>query len=176
MACRSIPKVSSVWQATSRYFSTVIKLAVADALEAMRQVRDGAAQYNVDRQRVGILGFSAGGTVAASVAYRHDAASRPAFVGAIYPRYDRAIKADMPADAPPLFVLAATDDQLGLAPHSIDFYSDWTAGGASAELHLYATGGHGFGMRTQGLPSDRWMETFGAWLDGRRLTQHEGIG
>ena len=65
---------------------------------------------------------------------------------------------------PPIFILAATDDQIGLAPHSIRLYNDWVAAGKSAELHLYAAGGHGFGMKTQNLPSDRWIELFGDWL------------
>ena len=60
-----------------------------------------------------------------------------------------------------MFLAAATDDQLGLAPASVALYNDWTAAGKSAELHLYAAGGHGFGMRTQNLPSDSWIDRFG---------------
>jgi dipeptidyl aminopeptidase/acylaminoacyl peptidase len=65
-----------------------------------------------------------------------------------------------------LFLLAAQDDQLGLAPHSIRIYNDWTAAHKPAELHILPKGGHGFGMRKQNLPSDRWIETFATWLDG----------
>jgi acetyl esterase/lipase len=148
----------------------VIPLAVADGLAAMAYVRAHAAEYGVDPERVGILGFSAGGTVAASVAYNYEATSRPAFVGAIYLGFVRAITTAVPADAPPLFALAATDDQLGLAPDSVALYTAWTGAGTSAELHLYAAGGHGFGMRTQGLPSDRWIELFETWLEGIGIT------
>mgnify|MGYP003577982049 CR=1 FL=1 len=110
------------------------------------------------------FGFSAGGTVAASVAFQYTAESRPAFVGPIY-AYMGAVKAtDLPAHAPPLFVAAATDDQLGLAPDSINLYSKGGAAKKPAEIHIYGKGGHGFGMRKQNLPSDQWIERFGEWL------------
>jgi acetyl esterase/lipase len=70
----------------------------------------------------------------------------------------------VPTDAPPMFLAAATDDQLGLAPDSIGLYSQWTAAHKPVELHMYAKGGHGFGMRKQNLPSDQWIDRFGEWL------------
>lgn len=142
----------------------IIPLAMADGLAAIGYVRQHATNYGIHPQRIGIIGFSAGGTVTASVAYNYTAATRPDFVAPIYLQYDWTIKDAVPADAPPIFILAATNDQIGLAPHSIRLYNDWVAAGKSAELHLYATGGHGFGMRTQNLPSDRWIELFGGWL------------
>jgi acetyl esterase/lipase len=142
----------------------VIPLALADGLKAIDYVRQHAGEYNINPQRIGIIGFSAGGTVTASVGYSYTAATRPDFVAPIYLQYDWVIRSGVPADAPPLFILAATDDQIGLAPHSVRLYTDWTDAGKSAELHLYATGGHGFGMRTQNLPADRWIELFGDWL------------
>ncbi len=71
----------------------------------------------------------------------------------------------VPADAPPMFILAATDDPLKLAPESVALYQHWTGARESAELHWYSKGGHGFGMRRQNLPSDRWVERFADWLD-----------
>lgn len=142
----------------------IIPLAMADGLAAIRYVREHAEAYGVHPDRIGIIGFSAGGTVAASVVYNYTPVSRPDFVAPIYLEYDWSIKTRVPDDAPPLFLLAATDDPIGLAEHSVRFYSDWCAAGKSAELHLYATGGHGFGMRTQHLPSDRWIELFADWL------------
>ena len=70
----------------------------------------------------------------------------------------------VPPDAPPIFLAAATDDQLGLGPDSVALYQKWTAAHKSAELHMYAKGGHEFGMRKQGLPSDEWIERFWDWL------------
>lgn len=147
----------------------VLPLAMADGLAAVAYVRRHAKEYSVNPERVGIIGFSAGGTVTTSVAYNYTAESKPNFAAPIYPQYDWAIKGPVPNDAPPLFILAASDDQLGLAPHSVHLYTDWTKAGKSAELHLLAKGGHGFGMRKQNLPSDHWIELFATWLDGQGL-------
>lgn len=143
----------------------IVKLAMADGLAAVAYVRQHTNEYGIKPDRIGIIGFSAGGTVVASVAYNYTPESRPDFVAPIYPAYDWAIKGNVPADAPPLFILAATDDPLGLAPQSVKIYNDWTAARKSAELHLYSKGGHGFGMRKQNLPTDRWIERFADWLE-----------
>ncbi|RYY10636.1 MAG: hypothetical protein EOO36_20275 [Cytophagaceae bacterium] len=100
------------------------------------------------------MGFSAGGTVADGVGYSYSAASRPAFIASQY-AYLAALPAQpVPAAAPPLFVAAASDDELGLTSQSVQFYSAWQAAGKPAELYLYAKGGHGFGTKTQHLPVD----------------------
>ena len=145
----------------------VVKLAMADGKTAVGYVRQHAKEYGVNPDRIGIMGFSAGGTVVASVAYNYTPDTRPNFVAPIYLAYDWAIKGEVPADAPPMFVLAATDDPLGLAPQSVRLYSDWTAARKPTELHVYSKGGHGFGMRKQNLPSDRWIERFADWLEGQ---------
>ena len=119
--------------------------------------------------RIGIVGFSAGGTVTAAVGLRYTPESRPAFVAPIYAAASGMKGIPVPSDAPPMFLAAATDDQLHLAPDSIQLYGQWTAALKSAELHMYAKGGHGFGMRQQGLPSDHWIERFGEWLDSLGL-------
>lgn len=146
----------------------VITLAQADGLKAMAYVRRHAAEYGLDPKRIGIMGFSAGGTVTGSVAFNYTPDTRPDFVAPIYLQYEWVPgKGNVPADAPPAFILAATDDQLGLAPHSVKLYTDWVAAKKPAELHLYSKGGHGFGMRTQNLPSDRWIALFADWLDAQ---------
>ena len=118
------------------------------------------------------MGFSAGGTLAVSVAYSCEGESRPDFLAPIYAQYDWALKKQVvPQDAPPIFLLAATNDQLGLAQHSVRIYQDWIAAKKSAELHLYAQGGHGFGMRTQSLPTDRWIELFADWMQVQGLVE-----
>lgn len=148
----------------------VVKLALADANAAVRYVRQHATQYDLNPQRIGLIGFSAGGTVVVSAAMNYSQESRPDFVAPIYPAYSWAIKgAGVPADAPPAFILAASDDPLGLAPQSVSLYQDWIAAGKSAELHLFSQGGHGFGMRRQNLPSDRWIVRFADWLEVRGL-------
>jgi acetyl esterase/lipase len=142
----------------------VVKLATADGRAAVGYVRKHAKDYGVNPDRIGIMGFSAGGTVTASVAYNYTPETRPSFAAPIYLQYEWAIKGAVPDDAPPMFILAATDDPLGLASHSVAVYNDWTKAKKSAELHLLSKGGHGFGMRKQNLPSDHWIERFAEWL------------
>jgi acetyl esterase/lipase len=143
----------------------VIPLTIADGLAAVTYVRQHASEWKIFPDRVGIIGFSAGGTVSAGVALRYAPEGRPAFVGAIYAAAGRLKDAAVPADAPPMFIAAATDDQLGLAPDSVGLYQKWTEAKKAAELHLYAKGGHGFGMRTNNLPTDHWIDRFAEWLE-----------
>lgn len=144
--------------------ATVVPLSVADGLAAVNYVRQHASEWGVSPDRVGIIGFSAGGTVAAGVAFRYAPEGRPAFVAPIYGAAAMFKEAPVPGDAPPMFVVAATDDQLGLAPESVALYERWTSAHKSAELHMYAKGGHGFGMRKQNLPTDHWIDRFTDWL------------
>ena len=138
-------------------------LAFADGLAAVTYVRQHAAEWGVSPDRVGIMGFSAGGGVTASVAFHYTAESRPAFLAPIY-EGGYPLSGPVPADAPPIFIAAANDDQLGLAPQSVKLYQMWADAHKSAELHIYARGGHGFGMRQQNIPTDHWIDQFVAWL------------
>jgi acetyl esterase/lipase len=143
----------------------IIPLAVADGLAAVTYVRQHASEWGVSPERVGIIGFSAGGRVVAGVAFHYLPEGRPAFVAPIYAGGEISKDVPVPADAPPMFVAAATDDQLGLAPESIALYERWAGAHKSAELHLYAKGGHGFGMHKHNLPTDHWIERFTDWLE-----------
>ncbi len=138
-------------------------MSVADGLAAVTYVRQHASEYGVSPDRVGIIGFSAGGAVTVGVAFHYTPESRPAFVAPIYaggmPK-----ESVVPADAPPMFIAAATDDSLGLAPQSVALYEAWTGAHKPAELHMYAKGGHGFGMRKQNIPTDHWIDRFADWL------------
>jgi acetyl esterase/lipase len=144
----------------------IAALAAADGWQAVKLLRERAAEWGVKPDRIGIMGFSAGGLVTAAVAKEYDAGSRPNFAAPIYGLWSGG---KVPADAPPLFVLCAGDDALVPPAESIRLYSDWKAAGKSAELHIYAKGGHGFGMRKQGLPSDGWIDRFGDWLGQQGL-------
>src|SRR5438034_4050809 len=143
----------------------VIPLEIADGRTAIVYVRKHASEYKISPDRIGIIGFSAGGTVTASTAYNYTAENRPDFVAPIYAYMPEFLQGTVPNDAPPMFLAAATDDQLGLAPHSVDLYNKWVAAKHSAELHLYAKGGHGFGMRTQNIHTDIWIDSFAVWLN-----------
>jgi acetyl esterase/lipase len=143
-----------------------VPLAVADGLAAVTYVRQHASEWGVSPDRVGIIGFSAGGAVAAGVAFHYLREGRPAFVAPIYaPALGFSKDAAVPADAPPMFVAAATDDELGLAPLSVFLYEKWIAAHKSAELHIYSKGGHGFAMRKQKLPVDHWIDRFTDWME-----------
>jgi acetyl esterase/lipase len=142
----------------------VIPLSVADGRAAMVYVKQHATEYGVNPDHVGIIGFSAGGTVAAGAALHYAPEGRPAFVAPIYAAASMFKEIPVPDDAPPIFIAAATDDNLGLAPDSIALYQKWVDAHKSAELHMYAKGGHGFGMRKHEIPTDHWIDRFADWL------------
>ncbi len=140
-------------------------LAIADGQQALRVVRQRASEWAIAPERIGILGFSSGGVVTTGAAMQYDEESRPNFAAPIYPALSGTGIA-VPTDAPALFLLAANDDPMG-AGASLPLYSAWRDAGHPVELHLYAQGGHGFGMKKQGLPSDHWIERFGEWLQAQ---------
>jgi acetyl esterase/lipase/lysophospholipase L1-like esterase len=149
----------------SETIKTIIPLAVADGKAALTYVRSHAAEYNIKPDQIGIIGFSAGATVAGASAFRYTAESRPDFVAPIYGYIPAEWRDSVRQDAPPMFIAAASNDNLGLAPQSVALYSKWLAAGHPVELHMYVKGGHGFGMRTQNIPTDTWIERFGDWLN-----------
>lgn len=145
--------------------AAVIPLVIADGREAIAYVRKHADEYGVISNRIGIMGFSAGGTVTAGTLFNYTRENRPDFAAPVYPYFPKEMIGPVPKDAPPLFVLAASNDGLGLAPHSVDLYNAWLSEKKQAEIHMYAKGDHGFGMKTQNIPTDHWMERFAEWLD-----------
>jgi acetyl esterase/lipase len=124
-------------------------------------VRANARDWGVDPRRIGVVGFSAGALLTLSLATSADAAIRPDFAAPIYGALRPGLAPG--ADAPPLFIAAASDDQL-LPGRSLPIYQAWAAARRPAELHLYDHGGHGFGMEHQGATSDHWIDDFAAWL------------
>ncbi len=143
---------------------SVVALAMHDGLTAMQYVRSHAKEMNIDPTRIGFMGFSAGGTLTMSVVYNATDADRPNFVAPIYAYKKAIIGSTPPSVKTPIFVCAASDDQLGLAPHSTDIYNEWLAAKQPAELHIFEKGGHGFGMRKNNIPTDRWIDRFEEWL------------
>lgn len=136
--------------------------AIADGEAAVRYVRAHASDLGVDPGRVVFVGFSAGAMIAMRLALSHDASSRPDLVASIYGAAPAGVP--VPPDAPPLFLAVAADDRL-LGPASDDIFQAWRAQGRDAELHVYRTGGHGFGMTHRNGASDHWLEEFLWWLD-----------
>jgi len=139
-------------------------LGVMDGKQALRVIRERASQWGIRPERIGILGFSAGGVVTIGAATQYEAESRPNFAAPIYGPVWQELA--VPADAPPLFIALANDDP-GLPDGSTSLYRAWKAAGHPVELHIYSKGGHGFAMAPQGLPCDHWMERFGEWLQSQ---------
>ena len=145
--------------------SVIRDMAVADARVALAYVRQHAADYGILPDRIGIVGFSAGGYIAAACSYDFTSANKPNFSAPIYGYIPPTLQRAPADDAPPLFIAAASDDGFGLETHSTALYDTWIKSKHSAELHIYAKGGHGFGMNEQGLPSDGWKDRFSEWLN-----------
>lgn len=133
-----------------------------DGRRAIRYVREHAVELSIDPNRIGIMGFSAGGGIAVNAALEHDSLSRPDFVGGIYPGHRTG--PPVPENAPPLFIAIADNDNAVAPMSSSRLYEAWHKAGASAELHIFSEGGHGFGMRDQGTPSDAWTDLFDRWM------------
>jgi acetyl esterase/lipase len=142
----------------------IIPLSLADGRAAIEYVRSHAAEYGVKPDRIGIIGFSAGGAVVGGAVYDHTPANRPDFAAPIYSALQGDDSRPVPDDAMPLFIACTADDFFGFQKQSVDIFNKWNAAGKPVELHLYEKGGHGFGMRKQGTPSDQWIDAFGAWM------------
>jgi acetyl esterase/lipase len=152
--------------------------ALGDARRAIRLIRSRAAEWQVNPARVGIMGFSAGGEVAALAATRFDAgnpeaadpidrlSSRPDFDALIYPGI-RADNYTIPKDMPVTFMLCADNDR-GPSTALAGLYPMLKAAGIQTEVHVYASGGHGFGInpntRSQSPVSTTWYLRLGDWL------------
>lgn len=142
----------------------------ADAQRAIRTIRARAEEWSVDKTRVGIMGFSAGGEVALMAATRYDAgkpgdpdpiehqSSKPDFQILIYPGIQPE-KFEITKDTPPTFMLAADNDK-GPSTAIPTLYLALKKAGVPSELHIYNSGGHGFGLRT---PDPRPNVIYSTW-------------
>jgi acetyl esterase/lipase len=153
-----------------------------DAQRALSLVRSKAADWQLDAKRIGVLGFSAGGHLAASAATNFDRRAyeagddidkiscRPDFAILIYPAYLLAKDKDELApeirvrkECPPTFFVHAGDDPIK-ADNSVLMYLALKRAGVRAELHVYAAGGHGFGLRPSAQPCSAWPQRCADWL------------
>ena len=145
----------------------VQELAAADGKQAMRYVREHASTWGIDPNKLGFVGFSAGGYISIKAAIEGDAATRPNFVGSVYGCcVGNSVTA--PADAPPLFLVSAVNDGISYNVH-LGLVQSWKAVNRPVEIHMYSTGGHGFGMAKRNLPHDSWIDRFGDWLRTQKL-------
>ena len=160
----------------------MFELPVQDAERALGLVRHHAAEWKLDPKRVGLLGFSAGANLAGHTAWDRgprtyaqkpelDDSAGPDFLVFIYGGgfLDKDDKSkfrtgfSIPADAPPVFLLVAHDDKLNPVEAAM-LYLEYKKRDLSAEIHICAKGGHGFGMRKDGKPINDWPQRCGEWL------------
>ena len=145
-----------------------------DAQRALRIVRTRAEEWHLDTTRIGIMGFSAGGDLAARAGMSWDkgqssaadpierASCRPDFLILGYPAMPKELH--VTADTPPAFLVQASDDPTVSPENSIRFYQALLQAKVPAELHLYLKGGHGFGMVHSGLPTAGWPLRLEDWM------------
>jgi acetyl esterase/lipase len=149
--------------------------ALADAHRAIRLVRSQSAQWQLDPQRVGVMGFSAGGELAALAAARYDEgapeaqdrverqSSRPAFQALLYPAIPPGL--NFSPQTPPAFLLGGAADQAAISQGLAELYLAMRRAGAPAELHIYQGVGHGFGLRVSNAgPVAQWPQRLLDWL------------
>lgn len=164
--------------------------ALQDAQRAMGMVRTHAAEWGIDPHRIGVLGFSAGGHLAGTLSTHFDrrvydridaaddASCRPDFTALVYPAYlskgenDLAIEPEIKANehTPPAFIVQAEDDHSYVAS-SIAYFEALRQAKVPAELHLYAGGGHGYGLRPTELPVTHWPKLVESWLHTIGMTK-----
>ncbi|WP_349810864.1 alpha/beta hydrolase [Xanthomonas dyei] len=187
-----VPNSGPTWNNGRRYYPKV-QTALQDAQRALGLVRARASQWGVDPHKIGVLGFSAGGHLAAAASTHFtkrtyqpvdasDAQScRPDFAIAVYPGHlwahedaDSAtrdpthlpLRPDITVTArtPPTFLLQAEDDTVDGVSQSLAYYVALKQAGVPVEMHLYAEGGHAFGLRAGTLPIAQWPHLVETWL------------
>jgi acetyl esterase/lipase len=153
-----------------------------DAQQAMRIVRSHAREWHIDPDRIGVVGFSAGGNLAALLSTHFDyqgknvpasaVSARPDFQIVIYPGGIRARGPDGKLDptfkptpqVPPTLLVQAENDNVAHVETSLVYFQALKDAGIPAELHIYTEGGHGFGLRPTALPISRWPQLAETWL------------
>ncbi|QJR82888.1 alpha/beta hydrolase fold domain-containing protein [Alteromonas pelagimontana] len=136
---------------------------IEDSRAAFAMIRARAAEWKIDTDRIGMIGFSAGAMLTMATALVGEDA-KPAFIGNIYGPLTAVA---VPDDAPPLFVALAADDPF-FANSEFGLIENWHAAEKPVEFHFYEQGGHGFGMYSKETTSTGWFSAFTSWL-----TMHE---
>lgn len=157
---------------------------LSDAMRAMRLVRSRAKEWDIDPHRIGLMGLSAGGEVAALVETRFDAGnpiaadpidrvdSRPGFSVIVYPG-DVPSGVVVPANAPPAFLVCADDDRAHVQ-NTVNLYIGLHQQNIPAELHIYATGKHGFAMKPVKHPVAAWPDRLRDWMVDEDFLKMQG--
>ncbi|HJR73603.1 MAG TPA: alpha/beta hydrolase [Luteimonas sp.] len=193
-----VPNTACNWnQATRRHEAPDIPMALQDAQRAISFVRHHAGEYGIDPNKIGVMGFSAGGNLAvlSSTGFKarsyspiddvDQASSRPDFAIPVYPGHmtmehknktPREIAAQelntdivISAEMPPTLLIHAKDDAVDPVHYSEVYARELRKAGLDVTLNLYETGGHAFGVRKQGKDTDRWMDDAIDWMKKKRI-------
>ena len=132
---------------------------IADARAAFALIRKRSAEWHIDPNRIGMVGFSAGAMLTMATELAGEDA-KPAFIGNIY---GPLASMTVPTDAPPLFIALAADDPF-FGNGGYGLIDSWKAAKRPVEFHLYEQGGHGFGMYPKETTSTGWFEAFVRWI------------
>jgi acetyl esterase/lipase len=167
--------------------------ALEDAQRTLGLVRFHAAERGIDPHKIGVIGFSAGGHMVTAMSTHFDrrlypavdaadkTSCRPDFAIACYPGHmwndEEGFKLNpnvpVSTNTPPTFLLQAEDDPVDNVNNSLVYYIALKNAGVPAELHLYAHGGHGFGLRRTKFPITGWPELAGKWLGTIGMTSEQ---
>jgi len=178
-----VPSIPYVWKCDCRPHNFALSVpSLQDAQRTMRLVRFHAAQWHVDPHKIGVLGFSAGGFLVAEISTNFDRhlyepvdsadkqSARPDFAMPIYPGHltsgDGKLNANVPVTGktPPTFLVQAEDDYVDGVDQALVYYTALAKAKVPAEMHLYAHGGHAFGLRPTRFPISGWPVLADAWL------------
>lgn len=166
--------------------------ALQDAQRSVSIVRSNAKEWGIDPSRIGMLGFSAGGHLAAATSTNFDQRSydridsidevsdRPDFAVVIYPggvvqrgKDTLSPEIRVSPQTPPMFIVQANDDRVN-SDNSVFLYLALKRAGVPAEVHIYAAGGHGFGLRPSDKPCSTWPQRCAEWMRSQGILKMAG--
>lgn len=154
--------------------------ALADALRSVRMVRSHAKEWRIDPTRIGFMGFSAGGAIAALAETRFEEgnegaqdpvdreSSRPDFAVVVYPGWAKETVVTAPKNAPQSFLVCADNDPSHVVT-TVNLYLELQKQGVSSEMHIYSSGGHGFALVDKKAPVSTWNQRLIDWMHDRKL-------
>lgn len=178
-----VPSEPYEWKTNSRPHNLQIPTqSLEDTQRAMRLIRAHAQEWHIDPRKIGVLGFSAGGYLVAQISTNFDKklyspidaadklSARPDFAVAIYPGHlateRNTLNPNVPVSGktPPTFIIQAEDDHVDGVEQALVYFNALKDANVPAELHLYAKGGHAFGLRPTDLPITHWPHLVDEWL------------
>jgi acetyl esterase/lipase len=182
-----VPHSGEYWdEKLGHHFTPKAPLALEDAQRTVGLVRYHAAEWHIDPHKIGVLGFSAGGHMVAAISTHFEQRSypavdaadavscRPDFALALYPGHlslaensfglNPDINTHITPQTPPTFLVQDEDDHVDRVEDSLSYYAALKRVGVHVEMHLYAEGGHAFGLRRTKLPVTAWPRLAETWL------------